>query len=56
MRVDLAASRAVWREWLTQARPGPVGGLRRPTWLKRPLRPVEAAFRAPDAGEAPPAS
>lgn len=56
VRVDLEAARAVWREWLTLARPGPVDGLRRPTWLKRPLRPVEAAFRAPEPGEAPPAS
>jgi len=36
----------VYREWLAKARPGPgPGGLRRPPWLDRPLRPEESAFR-----------
>jgi hypothetical protein len=45
--VDTAKSRAVYREWLgaTKPAPGP-GGLRRPLWLNRPLRPKDEAFRA----------
>ena len=44
--VDTNRSMAVYREWLALARPGPgPGGLRRPLWLDRPLRPTEAAFR-----------
>jgi hypothetical protein len=47
--VDTRRSMAVYREWLARARPGPgPGGLRRPLWLDRPLRPVDAAFRAPE--------
>jgi anaerobic selenocysteine-containing dehydrogenase len=46
--VDTNRSMAVYREWLSRARPGPgPGGLRRPLWLDRPLRPTEDAFRAP---------
>ena len=42
-------SMEVYREWLALTRPGPgPGGLRRPLWLDRPLRPVDAAFRAPE--------
>jgi anaerobic selenocysteine-containing dehydrogenase len=45
--VDSARSMAVYREWRALARPGPgPGGLRRPTWLDRPLRPAEEMFRA----------
>ncbi|RMG06630.1 MAG: formate dehydrogenase [Planctomycetota bacterium] len=48
VRVDLAAAHAAYREWLAKARPAPgPGGLRRPLWLKRPLRPREEAFRIP---------
>jgi anaerobic selenocysteine-containing dehydrogenase len=44
--VDPRRSMAVYREWLAQARPGPgPGGLRRPLWLDRPLRPAEEMFR-----------
>jgi anaerobic selenocysteine-containing dehydrogenase len=44
--VDTARSMEVYREWLAQARPGPgPGGLRRPLWLDRPLRPAEEMFR-----------
>jgi anaerobic selenocysteine-containing dehydrogenase len=44
--VDLARSRAVYREWLAKARPAPgPGGLRRPLWLGRPLQPVESAYK-----------
>ena len=44
--VDTARSRAVYDEWLkfTKPAPGP-GGLRRPLWLKRPLKPAEEAYR-----------
>jgi anaerobic selenocysteine-containing dehydrogenase len=45
--VDTTVSRRVYREWLGLARPGPgPGGLRRPEWLLRPLRPTAAAYRA----------
>ncbi len=42
--VDTERSMAVYREWLALARPSR-GGLRRPLWLNRPLRPVDAAYR-----------
>ena len=51
VRVDLEASRAVYKEWMARTRP-PQGPWRRPLWLKRPQRPKEEAFRLPD----PPAS
>ncbi len=45
--VDTEKSMAVYREWRDLARPGPgPGGLRRPLWLDRPLRPSEEMFRA----------
>jgi anaerobic selenocysteine-containing dehydrogenase len=54
--VDTRRSRAIYREWLELARPGPgPGGLRRPEWLLRPLRPTPSAYRVGDA-ERPPAS
>jgi anaerobic selenocysteine-containing dehydrogenase len=44
--VDREAAREACREWLALARPGPgPGGLRRPPWLGRPLRPADEAFR-----------
>jgi anaerobic selenocysteine-containing dehydrogenase len=44
--VDTNRSMEVYREWLAKARPGPgPGGLRRPLWLDRPLRPAESMFR-----------
>jgi anaerobic selenocysteine-containing dehydrogenase len=44
--VDTERSMQVYREWLAKARPGPgPGGLRRPLWLDRPLRPAEELFR-----------
>jgi anaerobic selenocysteine-containing dehydrogenase len=44
--VDTGRSMEVYREWLAKARPGPgPGGLRRPLWLDRPLRPAEEMFR-----------
>jgi anaerobic selenocysteine-containing dehydrogenase len=43
--VDTRRSMEVYREWLAKARPGPgPGGLRRPLWLDRPLRPAEEMF------------
>jgi hypothetical protein len=48
--VDTARSMEVYRKWRAKARPGPgPGGLRRPLWLDRPLRPAEEMFRSPDA-------
>jgi anaerobic selenocysteine-containing dehydrogenase len=44
--VDTGRSMEVYREWLATTRPGPgPGGLRRPLWLDRPLRPAEEMFR-----------
>jgi len=44
--VDTRKSREVYREWLDLARPAPgPGGLRRPLWLNRPLRPADHAYR-----------
>jgi hypothetical protein len=43
--VDLARSMEVFREWLAMTRPGPgPGGLRRPLWFARAVRPAESAF------------
>jgi len=50
--VDTNKSMEVFEEWLQKARPadshGP-GGLRRPLHFKRVCRPVDAAYRLPDA-------
>jgi anaerobic selenocysteine-containing dehydrogenase len=44
--VDTAKSRAVYEEWKAMTRPAPgPGGLRRPLHMKRPLRPVDEAYR-----------
>jgi anaerobic selenocysteine-containing dehydrogenase len=49
--VEAGRSMAVYREWLALTRPGPgPGGLRRPLWLDRPLRPAESAFRLDQEG------
>jgi len=46
--VDTAKSHAVYQEWLRLTRPAPgPGGMRRPHWLLRPLRPVPEAYRMP---------
>jgi anaerobic selenocysteine-containing dehydrogenase len=43
--VDTRKSFQVYKEWLAMTRPAPgPGGLRRPLWMKRPLRPEEDAF------------
>jgi hypothetical protein len=43
---------AVYNEWKAMARPASrvsPDGTRRPTWLKRPLKPVADAYRLPDS-------
>ena len=44
--VDTNKSREVYTEWLglTKPAPGP-GGLRRPLWMNRPLRPTDASYK-----------
>ena len=43
--VDTEKSFQIYREWLKMTRPAPgPDGLRRPLWLKRPLRPVTELF------------
>jgi anaerobic selenocysteine-containing dehydrogenase len=44
--VDTAKSFEIYREWLGLTKPGPgPGGLRRPMWLDRPVKPSEDAYR-----------
>ncbi len=44
--VDTDRAHEVYREWLTMTRPAPgPGGLRRPLWLARPVKPVPEAYR-----------
>lgn len=44
--VDTSRSYAVYREWLALTKPGPgPGGLRRPLWLDRPVKPTDDAYR-----------
>jgi anaerobic selenocysteine-containing dehydrogenase len=43
--VDTAKSHAIYREWLAMARPAKPGGLRRPLWFSRPVRPADSAYR-----------
>ncbi|MDE0516604.1 MAG: formate dehydrogenase, partial [Acidimicrobiaceae bacterium] len=43
--VDTAKAREAYREWLAMTRPAPgPGGLRRPLWYARPLKPAPAAY------------
>ena len=43
--VDTAEARDAYREWLAMTRPAPgPGGLRRPLWYARPLKPAPAAY------------
>lgn len=45
--VDTAKSREAYLDWLTKTRPAPgPGGLRRPLWYARPLKPEPSAYRA----------
>jgi anaerobic selenocysteine-containing dehydrogenase len=46
IEVDTARSMEIYREWLAMTRPGPgPGGLRRPLWLARAVRPADEAYR-----------
>ena len=50
VEVDTEKSYQIYLQWLKKTRPAPgPGGLRRPLWLKRPLRPVEDKFRIADS-------
>jgi anaerobic selenocysteine-containing dehydrogenase len=43
--VDTTKAHEIYREWLAKARPGPgPGGLRRPLWLARPVKPSASAY------------
>jgi anaerobic selenocysteine-containing dehydrogenase len=43
--VDTTLSREVYRKWLSTTRPAPgPGGLRRPLWFSRPVRPHDDAY------------
>ncbi len=43
--VDTAEARKAYHEWLAMTRPAPgPGGLRRPLWYSRPLKPAPAAY------------
>jgi len=45
IEVDTGRSHELYREWLERTRPAPgPGGLRRPLWFDRPLRPVRDAY------------
>jgi anaerobic selenocysteine-containing dehydrogenase len=47
--VDTVRSHEIYKEWMSQTRPAPgPGGLRRPSWFDRPLRPAPAAYVLPD--------
>jgi len=51
IEVDTDLAHEAYKEWMQQTRPAPgPGGLRRPMWFDRPLRPVAGAYRVPDAG------
>jgi hypothetical protein len=44
--VDTAKSHEVYKEWIAMTRPAPgPGGLRRPLWFDRPLRPTADAYK-----------
>ncbi len=44
--VDTRRSHELYREWLAMTRPGPgPGGLRRPLWFARPVKPRASAYR-----------
>jgi anaerobic selenocysteine-containing dehydrogenase len=46
IEVDTQKSMAVYREWLAMTKPAPgPGGLRRPLWMTRPLKPVTEAYK-----------
>jgi hypothetical protein len=46
IEVDTRLAHEAYKEWMTGTRPAPgPGGLRRPLWFDRPLRPVASAYR-----------
>ena len=46
VEVDTGESMKVYREWMAQTRPAPgPGGLRRPEWFSRAVRPAPEAYR-----------
>ena len=46
--VDTNKSLQVYQEWLKKTRPAPgPGGLRRPLWMLRPVKPTPEAYRLP---------
>ena len=48
--VDTDKSREAYLEWLSKTRPAPgPGGLRRPLWYARPLKPTAPTYLSPDA-------
>jgi anaerobic selenocysteine-containing dehydrogenase len=48
--VDTNLSHQVYKRWLAKTRSGPgPGGLRRPLWMNRPLRPTLESFTIPGA-------
>ena len=51
IKVDLNKSRQIYHDWLALARPAPgPGGLRRPLWFKRPLKPETSQFYIAELG------
>ena len=51
--VDTTKSHELFEQWLAMARPGPgPGGLRRPLWFARPVKPKASAYRWKAAGAA----
>ena len=44
--VDTGEAHRAYQEWLAKAHPGPgPGGLRRPLWFARPVKPQATAYR-----------
>ena len=53
IEVDTVEAHRAYKEWMQRTRPAPgPGGLRRPLWFDRPLRPVPSAYRI-DSGREP---
>jgi hypothetical protein len=50
--VDTERSHQVYQRWLAKSRRVHPGGLRRPLWMNRPLRPTFEAFYLPGAAPA----
>ncbi len=50
--VDTNKSFEVYQQWLAMAKPGPgPGGLRRPMWLDRPVKPTAEAYMATESDQ-----